>query len=28
MLETVKKHLTDQDIAFLVTSLEEASKKK
>jgi len=28
MLQTVKKHLTDEDIAFLVTSLEEASKKK
>jgi hypothetical protein len=28
MLETVKRHLTDADIAFLVTSLEEANKKK
>jgi hypothetical protein len=28
MLQTVKKNLTDQDIAFLVSSLEEASKKK
>jgi len=28
MLQTVKKHLTDEDIAFLVTSLEAASKKK
>ena len=28
MLETVKRHLTDADIAFLVTSLEEANRKK
>ncbi len=28
MLQTVKKRLTDEEIAFLVTSLEEASKKK
>ena len=28
MLQTVKKKLTDEDIAFLVTSLEEANKKK
>jgi hypothetical protein len=28
MLQTVKKKLTDEDIAFLVASLEEASKKK
>jgi hypothetical protein len=28
MLQTVKKKLTDEDIAYLVTSLEEASKKK
>jgi hypothetical protein len=28
MLETVKKRLTDAEIAFLVTSLEEANKKK
>ena len=28
MLQTVKKRLTDEDIAFLVTSLEEANKKK
>jgi len=27
MLEKVKKHLTDADIAFLVKSLEEANKK-
>ncbi len=28
MLQTVKKKLSDEEIAFLVTSLEEASKKK
>jgi len=28
MLETAKHHLSDQDIAFLVTSLEEANRKK
>jgi hypothetical protein len=28
MLETVKRHLTDADVAFLVTSLEAASGKK
>ena len=28
MLQTVKKKLTDEEIAFLVTSLEEANKKK
>jgi len=28
MLQTVKKRLTDEEIAFLVTSLEEANKKK
>ena len=28
MLQTVKKTLTDEDIAFLITSLEEANKKK
>jgi hypothetical protein len=28
MLQTVKRHLTDEQIAFLVTSLEEANKKK
>jgi hypothetical protein len=28
MLQTVKKRLTDEEIAFLVTSLEEAGKKK
>jgi hypothetical protein len=28
MLQTVKKKLTDEDIAFLVSSLEEANKKK
>jgi hypothetical protein len=28
MLETVKRHLTDADVAFLVTSLEEANRKK
>jgi hypothetical protein len=28
MLDTVKKKLTDEDIAFLVKSLEEANKKK
>jgi hypothetical protein len=28
MLETVKRHLTDEQIAFLITSLEEANKKK
>ncbi len=28
MLQTVKKTLTDAEIAFLVTSLEEANKKK
>jgi hypothetical protein len=28
MLETVKRNLTDAEIAFLVTSLEEANKKK
>jgi hypothetical protein len=27
MLEKVKKHLTDSEIAFLVKSLEEANKK-
>jgi hypothetical protein len=28
MLETVKKKLTDEDIASLVTSLQEANKRK
>jgi hypothetical protein len=28
MLQTVKKKLTDEEISFLVTSLEEANKKK
>ena len=28
MLQTVKKRLTDEEITFLVTSLEEANKKK
>jgi hypothetical protein len=28
MLQTVKRHLTDEQIAFLVTSLEEANKKQ
>ena len=28
MLETVKKKLTDKDIAYLISSLEEANKKK
>jgi hypothetical protein len=28
MLQTVKKRLTDEEIAFLVSSLEEANKKK
>jgi hypothetical protein len=28
MLETAKRNLTDAEIAFLVTSLEEANKKK
>jgi hypothetical protein len=28
MLQTVKRTLTDEEIAFLVTSLEEANKKK
>jgi hypothetical protein len=28
MLQTVKKKLTDEEIAFLVTSLEEANRKK
>jgi hypothetical protein len=28
MLQTVKRHLTDDQIAFLVASLEEANKKK
>jgi len=28
MLQAVKKNLTDGDIAFLITSLEEANKKK
>jgi hypothetical protein len=28
MLQTVKKKLTDEEIEFLVTSLEEANKKK
>jgi hypothetical protein len=28
MLETVKRHLTDEQIAFLVASLEEANRKK
>jgi hypothetical protein len=28
MLQTVKKRLTDEEISFLVTSLEEANKKK
>jgi len=28
MLQTVKKQLTDEEITFLVTSLEGASKKK
>jgi hypothetical protein len=28
MLQTVKKRLTDEEIAVLVTSLEEAGKKK
>jgi len=28
MLQTVKKKLTDENIAFLITSLEEANKKK
>ncbi len=27
MLEKVKRHLTDQDIAILIRSLEEANKK-
>ena len=27
MLEKVKKHLTDADIAYLIKSLEEANKK-
>jgi hypothetical protein len=27
MLEKVKRHLTDEDIAFLVKSLEDANKK-
>ena len=28
MLEAVKRHLTDTDITFLVTSLEDANRKK
>jgi hypothetical protein len=28
MLETAKKKLTDKDIAYLISSLEEANKKK
>jgi hypothetical protein len=28
MLQTVKRKLTDEDVAFLVTSLEEANKRK
>jgi hypothetical protein len=28
MLQTVKRHLTDEQIAMLVTSLEEANRKK
>ena len=28
MLETAKRHLTDDNIAFLISSIEEANKKK
>ena len=28
MLETVKRHLTDENIAFLISSIEEANRKK